>query len=163
MKRPVAEWELRIEICGMGVTDCDLRNGAGPSAITVSYVILWPKFIIHIAGFEFYYCICSLGRDRVFFFPRPVFGRGGRVFCKTRVGILFRHGFLTFPVPVLCQTNTIRNICHLEKVDFGGVFCFPWEAFVTLGLRPRDAKLSLRQQKPFQNPLFSRYEITISH
>ena len=129
------------------------------------------------------------------FFPRPVFGRGGRFFCKTRVGKLYcicsfgrdrvfnfsktsslqrGQGFLqnscwktfparvlTFPVAVLCQTNTIRNIRHLEKVGFGSFFCFPWEAFVTLGLRPRDAKLSLGQRKPFQNPLFSWYEITM--
>jgi hypothetical protein len=38
------------------------------------------------------YCICSLGRDRVFLFSRPFVGRGGRVFCKTRVGKFFQSG-----------------------------------------------------------------------
>jgi len=93
------------------------------------------------------------------FFQDQFLAEGAGFFAKP-VLENFSSRVLTFPVPVLCQTNTIRNIRHLEKVGFGRVFCFPWEAFVTLGLRARDAKLSLRQRKPFQNPLFSRYEIT---
>jgi hypothetical protein len=76
------------------------------------------------------------------------------------------------------QEGQMRKVTFvLRKVGFGRVFSFPWrvlrfpwEAFIAPRATALGAKLSLGkrqtllgQRKPFQNPHFLRYEITISN
>jgi hypothetical protein len=95
------------------------------------------------------------GFSFLYLFPRS--GQGFSFFqtlCWQRgQGFLLNSCWKTFPVPVLCQTNTIRNIRHLEKVGFGRVFCFPLEAFVA----PRAAPSAPNSPSGNENPSKTHY------